>query len=539
MGEFFGNHKILTGVLVALLVLVVVVVGLVGYRLKGPYRSYAVDFVKPAPGQAVTSGQLEVGVAKRDITPLLAEYDPWTDVDGDGRYTAGKDTYTDRNGNGKFDTIWMAGFNNNRPAQRVHDPLWARAMAFRNNGVTVAMVSIDSIGIMHEKFIAVRKSIDPSLHVDHVIFSSTHNHEAPDTMGLWSNNDIDSAGSILKVIFNPNYDDKYMKKVQQACKEAVEEAVKSLQPADMTLGSVELDPNKFVDDSRLPLVYDKTLNCARFTKPGTDETIATMVSIGNHAETLASDNVELTSDFCHYFRKGVEDGVPDPNGQKGFGGICVFYQGMVGGLMTQLHLTVPHRDGTRQFKEASWDKAQALGENLAIEAIKVLRDPNVAKSKDPKVAVAAHTFYAKMEGPLKFAMMIGLIHPGWFWGGKARSEIDAVRIGDLEILTIPGELYPEIAEGGVESPDGADFGIQPVEVPPLRKQMQGKVNMIVGLANDEIGYIIPKSQWDTKAPYAYGKEKPQYGEENSGGPEVAPTIHQEAIGILGRLHGVL
>ena len=26
--------------------------------------------------------------------------------------------------------------------------------------------------------------------------------------------------------------------------------------------------------------------------------------------------------------------------------------------------------------------------------------------------------------------------------------------------------------------------------------------MIVGLANDEIGYIIPKRQWDEKAPFA-------------------------------------
>ena len=36
--------------------------------------------------------------------------------------------------------------------------------------------------------------------------------------------------------------------------------------------------------------------------------------------------------------------------------------------------------------------------------------------------------------------------------------------------------------------------------------------------------MLPKTQWDTEAPYAYGREKPQYGEENSGGPLVAqPT----------------
>jgi len=100
-------------------------------------------------------------------------------------------------------------------------------------------------------------------------------------------------------------------------------------------------------------------------------------------------------------------------------------------------------------------------------------------------------------------------------------------------------LYPEIGEGGVEAPEGGDFPGEPIEVPPLRKQMRGKVNMVIGLANDEIGYIIPKTQWDVDPPFAYGRDKDQYGEENSGGPDVAPVIHKEALAVLERLHGLL
>ena len=48
--------------------------------------------------------------------------------------------------------------------------------------------------------------------------------------------------------------------------------------------------------------------------------------------------------------------------------------------------------------------------------------------------------------------------------------------------------------------------------------------MIVGLGNDELGYIIPKRQWDDKAPYCYGLKQAQYGEENSLGPETAPIL---------------
>jgi hypothetical protein len=48
--------------------------------------------------------------------------------------------------------------------------------------------------------------------------------------------------------------------------------------------------------------------------------------------------------------------------------------------------------------------------------------------------------------------------------------------------------------------------------------------MLVGLANDEIGYILPKRQWDEKAPFCYGRKKAQYGESNSVGPEAGPIL---------------
>jgi len=521
--SFLRRHKIIS-VLIMLLVIVVVFLGL---RLRGPYRSYRIDYVKTGEGEP---GRLEVGVAMRDITPDLSRYDTYNDLNDNNRYEPDKDeTYNDRNGNGKFDAVWMAGFNSNRPAKSVNDPLWVRAIAFRNNGVTIAMVTIDSIGIFHEKFIEVRKAIDPSLGIDHVMFSSLHDHEAPDTMGIWSG----------PFPWPWNFDDNYMRLVQDMCKEAVEEAVNNLELADMYCVPVEIEPEGFVDDSRQPIVYDKTVCAARFTKAGTDDTIATMVSWGNHPETLGGSNPSLTSDFSHYWRQGLEAGVPDPNGVQGFGGMALYFQGMVGGLMTQLHTTVPHRDGKHEFEEGTFEKAQALGENLAIVTANGLRGPDVWKNENPRVAAAAKTIYVPLSGMYKYAMALGLIHPGIWWGFKARTEINAIRIGDLEILTVPGELYPEICDGGIEAPPGQDFKIPPVEVPPLRRDvMKGKMNMVIGLANDEIGYIIPKSQWDAEPPHAY-KPKGQYGEENSGGPEVAPTIHREAKALLERLHEAL
>ena len=537
--SFFRRHKFLSTLGILFVALVVFLAGFLVWRMWGPYRSYRVDFVNTGTG---APGVLEVGVAKRDITPNLALYDIFNDVDKDNKYrpstgllshieaAKGPDTFEDRNGNRKFDPVWMAGFGNDRPAKGVHDPLWARAIAFRNNGVTVAMVTLDAIGLFHEKTIDIRQRINPALKVDHVIVACLHDHESPDTMGNWSG-----------LVPTPwSFDYANLERIKNACKEAVEEAVQKLEPAEMCGTTYELNPEGFVTDTRKPIVIDTKLNCVRFTKPGTDETIATLVNWSNHPETLGGNNPYITSDFCGYWRDGVEQGVPEPNGVPGLGGMCLYFQGMVGGLATPLDITVPHRDGVQKFKEDSFEKAEALGQNLAIKTVNALRGTEVWKDENPRLSVAAKTIYFPVSGLFKYAIALGLVHPGIFWPFNARTEVDVVRVGDLEILTIPGELYPEIADGGIENPQGADFyPLAPVEVPPLRKEvMNGKVRMVFGLANDEIGYIIPRSQFDAKPPHAY-EPNGQYGEENSGGPGVAPVIHHEAMALLNRMHEAL
>jgi hypothetical protein len=84
---------------------------------------------------------------------------------------------------------------------------------------------------------------------------------------------------------------------------------------------------------------------------------------------------------------------------------------------------------------------------------------------------------------------------------------------------------------------GADYEIEPVEVPPLRSAMRGRVNMMVNLANDALGYIIPKSEWDNRSPYLYGSEQVTYGEIVSAGPETAPLLHRAFLELFAEASG--
>jgi hypothetical protein len=86
------------------------------------------------------------------------------------------------------------------------------------------------------------------------------------------------------------------------------------------------------------------------------------------------------------------------------------------------------------------------------------------------------------------------------------TEVAFIQLGDASITGVPGELYPEIAVGGIENPIGADYIIAPQEVPHLRSRFPNKLNLMVNLANDSIGYIIPKSEWDEDAPLDLRRE---------------------------------
>ena len=90
---------------------------------------------------------------------------------------------------------------------------------------------------------------------------------------------------------------------------------------------------------------------------------------------------------------------------------------------------------------------------------------------------------------------------------------------------VTSEIYPEIVNGGIERAPSGDFPVERVEVPPLRKLMPGRIKFIFGLANDEIGYLIPKANGTPNCLISTVPKK-IYGEINSVGPDASGQIHE-------------
>ena len=460
-------------------------------------------------------GQIHAGFAAVSITPDIV--DTWNDVDGNAKYEPKKgDSYNDNNGNGKFDAIWIAGFHNRRAANGIHDPLWARTVVFDDGTSRIALVALDAIGFFHDQVIDIRQKLPENLGIDYCMVASNHDHEAPDLMGIWGE-------SVLKNGVN----EAYMQQVIDGAVRSVELAVKQLEPVTLHFAKDENSAATLVKDTRPPIVKDPGVYLIQ-AKRKDGSTKGVFMTWADHPETLWSKNLLITSDFPHYVRKGIEDKM---------GGTCVYFNGAIGGLMTT-HPSLPVIDPKtgKELLEPSFEKAEAQGMSLADIAVKALQHSQDSLSKG-SINLVAETFTVPFKNAMfRLGAVIGLLDRGMTGWWKVRTEMATWTLGPASFLTIPGEIYPEIINGGIEAPKGRDFEVMPQEVPPLRSKMQGEYKFVIGLANDELGYIIPKSEWDNKEPWMYDGKKEFYGEENSMGPETAPIIYQQATKILSDLN---
>lgn len=495
--------------------------GYVFTKMRDRHPGYKVDLsVQDTP-----EGALQVGFAKQSITPEVP--DRWTDANDNAQYDAGEgDTFTDGNNNGHFDPVWIAGFQNRRPANGVHDTLWARAMVIDDGTTRLALVVLDAIGYGADDIIAVRKLIPDETAVDYTIVSSTHSHEAPDLLGLWGESE-----------FKSGLDPDYRKFVQEQAAEAVKSAVAQLRPAKLRFAEDLSGAQDLVTDSRKPTVLDPAIRLVQAVDIETTRTLGVLFAWSNHPETLWNKNLLLSSDFPHFLRQGIENGVHfgDSTVMQGLGGTAIFINGSIGGLMTtppEFGIRDPFLDTT--YLEPSFDKARAQGEHLALLGLKALQDTTeVVEVERSAIQLRAKTFTLPLANPLyRAAAIMGVLDRGTSSWMKIRSEVCYWKLGPAGFLHQPGEIYPEIVMGGIEAPEGQDFSLQPIETPPLMDLMDDDIKFVIGLSNDMIGYIIPKSEWDAEPPFLYGASESPYGEINSVGPETGPIIYRELTEIL-------
>ncbi|MFQ5876225.1 MAG: hypothetical protein ACE5JH_00815 [Acidobacteriota bacterium] len=416
----------------------------------------------------------------------------------------------------------------------VHDDLFARALVLQAGGTGVAFVALDLIGFFYDDVVRIREEIrsrHPAVRLDHVLVASTHTHAGPDVLGLWT-----PPGRAI--------DSGYIASVRVGAAAAVAEAWRRRRPARISFASKRVP--HLIRDTRLPHVIDDLALLMKVDREDGAGTIATLVNYADHPESLGARNQMISSDYPWATRLSLE---------RRFGGVALFMPGAVGGLMTPLNIDLLDPASGAPVPKGSTRLAEAVGRALGRALIGAWlgrsgRGEGPVSLRRARIEVRRRELRVPLANP---RFLRGLAE-GRIWpralsdDGTLRSEVSAVTLlapateraaGPAEVLPVaqfacvPGEIYPELVVGGVQDPQdpAADFPGAPRE-PPLRPMMRGRYRFVLGLCDDELGYIIPLSQWDEEPPFAYGRDRPQYGEINSIGPRAAPVLIDAFAGLL-------
>ena len=405
-----------------LLSAIIIIVAISGKNMKDRNPGYKAD-MKILSGKA---SALNAGFSAVTITPEVP--DRWNDSDANAKYDPKKgDTFTDGNGNGIFDPVWIAGFGNGRAANGIHDDLWARTMIIDDGTTRLAIVVIDAIGFMNNNVIDTRNRIPREAGIDYTMIVSTHTHEGPDLLGL-----------LGKSPFKSGTDRNYVEFVKTRIVESVLSAVSNLSPATLEISEDLTGAAHLVTDTRKPEIFDSGLRIIKVVDKVSGKTMGSLISWADHPETLWGKNLLITSDFPHYVREGIENGIysGDTLFMQGTGGIAIYVNGAIGGLMTtHPSLSVKNPLTGKEFNEPSFEKAEAQGTQIAIMALKAMENP-VEQIDSAAISQVARTVTLPIENKLfRLGTMLGLFDRGTTGWMKMRSELTVFRIGPLSFAT--------------------------------------------------------------------------------------------------------
>ena len=379
--------------------------------------------------------------------------------------------------------VFLAGFGRNRRAQSVHDDLYARALALEENGRFLIILACDLISLHRGQCQAVARRVQARIPTAQLLIACTHTHHGPDTLGLWGPDERTSG-----------VDEVYLADLfEQMVETAVAAASGRLQPAHLAGAAVNV-PGVAVN-FRDPEIRDEELTCLQFRAVAGERPLLTWLIFPCHPEVLWDENPHITSDYIFTLRQQVEAATGAP---------CLAHVGALGGMMSP------------DVVEHSFAEAAAMGETLARAALTTLGPSPSQPVNDWRFD--RHQFDLPMENPLfEMAAAIGLLPNVKQADGTVSTEASLLRLNDAWLFAVPGELLPKLG----------------LQYRQLMKAAGARITAVIGLANDELGYILPAE--DFTPPQNYLEPGSSYEESMSVGPQTGPRLTMALHALLG--HG--
>ncbi len=422
----------------------------------------------------------------------------------------------------KTKKYYIAGYGENNPAKGVIDPQYAHALWLDDNSGKGGhlFVSLDIVGLLNKDVNALKKALGEFCDItgcQTITIMSTHNHAGIDTMGIWGK------------LPHTGKDRKFMTILFNAVITAAGAAYRDRREGKLYLGTIEVPDMQ--EDIRTPEVYSKTLTRLRFVpNDGTREIY--FLNFASHSESLQGCNSLVSADFPCYLREKIRNET---------GAETIYGVGAIGGMIS---MEIEDEDRLRR-ENRLLESTRSIGYKLADYALSIRKE----RKLDPRISYIKQEFYVPVENPvLTIACQIGLLNADAYsvpYSDKKalKSEISYYEIDDLKILMIPCELFPELAYGGYLSEDESAEGLSPdINPEPLIEIADDENLLIFGLANDELGYVLPPNDFmlNDDSPYLdkaidrFGRR--HYEETNSMGPETAEIIAENFRALMNKVN---
>lgn len=367
--------------------------------------------------------------------------------------------------------VFLAGFGRNRRAASVHDDLYVRALALREGDVTVVLAAVDLIGLARQAVQAIERAVQAGAPATQVIVAATHTHHGPDTLGLWGP-DEETRG----------VDPVYFVWLQSTIAATALAALQELRPADLRAAATQV--TGVARNARDPAIRDEELSCVQFVEAGGHSALATLLVYPCHPEVLWDDNPHISADYLASMRRVVEHASGAP---------CLGLVGALGGMMT------PAMPGNR------FEDAERMGVILGEAALAALT--GVAAQPAQSLHYRRQQYIVAFDNPLfQLAQQAGLLQGTLHENGALLTEASLLRLGDTAIFFMPGEVLPRLG----------------LAYKAMLRAAGARHAVLVGLANDELGYILPADDFIyPEDPFEPGAH---YEESMSTGIDAGPAL---------------
>ena len=361
----------------------------------------------------ISAGDFRSGVASVDITPPLGCAMSGYAAPG-GRYSTG-----------------------------VMHPLHANAVVFSDSRSTAVIITLDLLNLNAPTVKAIRQRITASTGIpeDHIMLASSHTHAGP------------MVGKTFSEGGEPDPDPGYMRILEEKIAESALQAHKNMHPAVLEYGegNSHLNVNRRlrVNDEmamrpNLSGIVDHRVKILKFKPLQSDAPSCILFHFPCHPNVMRGDNTLISGDHPSPAKAYVE---------TMFGNACIalYAQGCTGNIRP--NFSSP--DGG--FAPGKKYDVEQFGKTLGKEVVRVC-----TQETTPVRNTAIQAKNIELILPAKK-------------GGTINSEIQAIHIGDMWIVAIPGEPCIE-------------FALQ------IEQKITGTV-LVFGYSNDSIGYLCPESYY--------------------------------------------